>query len=54
LADLSEDEILSGNKKIKSIIGEAINAIRIEDDRMKALKMRALAITTEKKQMLWL
>jgi len=54
LADLSEEEILSGSQKFKNIIIEAVEALKIEEENMKLLKKRSLSLSNEKRQMIWL
>ncbi len=54
LADLSEDELDSGSKKIHFIVREAIEALKIEETNMKRLKRRSLFVTHKPNQMLWL
>jgi hypothetical protein len=54
LAELSEEEILSGSPKLKSVIIEAVKALKIEEENMKILKKRSLVLSAEKHQMIWL
>jgi hypothetical protein len=53
LAELSEEEIRSGSQKLRNVINQAIEALKIEETNMKRLKQRALVLATENSQMSW-
>ncbi|MDR3439378.1 hypothetical protein [Telmatospirillum sp.] len=53
LVDISEEEIVSGSKKLRSVISEAIDAMKSEEEHIQELKRKSLSITTKKNQMVW-